>query len=101
MKIYGSQMCPDCREVKKNFDYYGIDYTFIDINESLENLREFLVIRDEHLFDYCRSTGDIGLPTLVFDDGEVTIHWEAYLESLGHQQLPREGDACHLDGSGC
>ena len=101
MKIYGSPMCPDCVEVKRNFDHYGIEYDFIDINESLSNLKEFLVIRDEHLLDYCRETGDIGLPTLVFDDGEVTIHWEAYLEGLGRQLLERETIACSIDGHGC
>lgn len=101
IKVYGSEMCPDCVELKRNFDHYNIEYQFIDINESLRNLKEFLKLRDEYLFYYCQETGDIGLPTSVLESGEVTIHWEAYLESLGHQLLPAQGQACSLDRRGC
>ena len=40
-KVYGSEMCPDCNNCKKNFDTYEVPYTFIDINASLGNLKQF------------------------------------------------------------
>lgn len=100
IKVYGSQMCPDCLALKRNFDYYNIEYQFIDVLENLKNLKEFLALRDEHLLDWCHENGDIGLPTSVLDNGEVTVHWEAYLESLGHEVLESNGAACTLGGSG-
>ena len=38
LKIYGSEMCSDCVECKKNFDIYNIEYEFLDINKSLRNV---------------------------------------------------------------
>ena len=46
LKIYGSEMCPDCVACKKNFDFYHIEYEFIDINKTLKNLKIFLKQRD-------------------------------------------------------
>ena len=45
LTVYGSAMCPDCRECKANFEANGIEFEFIDINESLKNLKEFLKLR--------------------------------------------------------
>ena len=42
LKVYGTPMCPDCRECKANFDHHGIAYENIDICESLRGLKEFL-----------------------------------------------------------
>ena len=44
--IYGSEMCPDCRECKRNFDAHGIAYEFLSVTEELKNLRAFLILRD-------------------------------------------------------
>lgn len=85
-KIYGSKLCPDCRACVANFDEYGIAYTFIDINESLRNLKEFLYLRDTlPVFDYWKSIGDIGLPAIVREDGSVFVSWETYLKELGKE----------------
>ncbi|MBQ9643395.1 MAG: glutaredoxin [Lachnospiraceae bacterium] len=52
LKVYGSAMCPDCRACKANFEADGIEFEFIDINENLHNLAEFLKLRDtEPVFD--------------------------------------------------
>ncbi|MBQ4289523.1 MAG: glutaredoxin [Clostridia bacterium] len=105
-KIYGSKMCPDCINVKYNFDKYGIEYEFIDINESLRNLKVFLDYRDKlPVFDHCKEIGDIGLPALVKEDGEVFLSWEKYLEEKGLEVVyPGEnsaGEACSIDRKGC
>ena len=103
LKIYGSPMCPDCRECKENFDANGVEYTLIDINESLRNLKEFLALRDSlSVFDHCKEIGDIGLPALVKEDGTVILDWERYLSDNGLPIVYKEsGPACSLDGKGC
>ena len=103
LKIYGSAMCPDCQECKENFDANGIEYTMIDINESLRNLKEFLSLRDSlPVFEHCKEIGDIGLPTLVKEDGTVFLDWEGYLTENGLPIVYKEGGpACSLDGKGC
>ena len=103
LKIYGSPMCPDCRECKENFDANGIEYIMIDINESLRNLKEFLALRDSlSVFDHCKEIGDIGLPALVKEDGTVILDWERYLSDNGLPIVYKEsGPACSLDGKGC
>lgn len=102
LKIFGSKMCPDCEIAKKNFDYYGIDYEYIDINESLKNLKDFLKIRDSSpLFDEVKEIGSIGIPTLI-DSDEITLDWEGYLKSKGLTPIKEEKKTfCSLDGKGC
>lgn len=97
-------MCPDCVECEKNFDRCGIPYRFVDINASLSNLKQFLILRDSSpVFDRCKKVSDIGLPALVKDDGEVFLSWEKYLEEQGHQAITEkaEANACSVDGKGC
>lgn len=78
MKIYGSMLCPDCVECKKALDKAGIAYTYLDIGESLGNLKAFLTIRDSNpLFDAFRGTRTIGIPCIVLEDGSVTLDWES------------------------
>jgi glutaredoxin-related protein len=105
-KIYGSKMCPDCVNVKFNFDRYGIEYEFIDINESLRDLKAFLALRDSlPVFDHSKEVGDIGIPALVGENGEVFLSWDTYLEDRGLEVVyPGEdmaGEACSIDGKGC
>ena len=103
LKLYGSPMCPDCRECKANFDAHHIDYTYIDINETLGSLKAFLALRDRlPVFDRCKEAGDIGLPALQREDGSVFLDWEGYLAWRGLPVVFREGGAaCSLDGKGC
>ena len=103
LKVYGSPMCPDCRECKVNFDANGIKYEMVDINESLRNLKDFLALRDSlSAFDEIKEQGGIGIPALVSEDGAVTLDWEGYLKE---QDIPivymETGAACSLDGKGC
>ena len=102
-KVYGSPMCPDCRECKANFDANKIPYEFIDINETLHNLADFLALRDTlPVFDRCKKLGDIGLPAIVREDGSVFLDWEGYLKEQGLPVVYKEnGQACSLDRKGC
>ena len=39
LKVYGSEMCPDCIECKYNLDRNNIEYDNIDITKSLKGLK--------------------------------------------------------------
>ena len=103
LKIYGSEMCPDCRECKVNFNTHAIEYVSIDINENLKNLKDFLKLRDSSpVFDAAKEAGGIGIPAIVREDGTVTLDWEGYLREKGLPVVYKEGaEVCSLDGKGC
>jgi len=44
IKVYGSHMCRESRQLQENLDANDIRYQFIDINENLRNLKRFLRI---------------------------------------------------------
>ena len=94
LKFYGSRLCPYCREGRAKFDAHGIAYEYLDINESLKNLAEFLEMRDSlPVFAALRAEGDIiALPAIVKEDGTVFADWEAYLQELGLDVVYREED---------
>lgn len=103
-RIFGSEMCPDCIACKANFDRHGVKYTFIDINENLRDMAEFLRYRDsDPVFDHCKEIGDIGLPALIREDGSIFLDWEGYLSERGLSVVWPEmtKPACSLDRRGC
>ena len=104
LKIYGSHMCPDCLACRRNFDHYGIKYEYFDIGDSLSYLHQLIVYRDTlPIYDECKKVHDIGLPTLVKEDGTVFLSWEKYLREQGFDVLPEApvASACSLDRKGC
>ena len=102
IKVYGSEMCPDCVACKANFDRYGIEYQFIDINKNLKDLRQFLIYRDTlPVFEHLKSIHDIGLPACV-DGDDVFTDWESFLKEKGFEPFyPQEKKSCSLDHRGC
>lgn len=90
LKIFGSKMCLDCDMAKKNFDHYDINYEYLDINENLKNLKEFLKIRDSSpLFDEVKQNRSIEIPMLI-DNNQITLDWEDYLKSKGFAPIKEE-----------
>lgn len=80
MIIYGSMLCKDCVACRESFDKAGVVYEFRDINCELQNLKDFLKLRDGNpLFDPIRACGGIGIPCLLEENGELTLDWEKYL----------------------
>ncbi len=80
MKIYGSMLCKDCVACCAALDAAGVGYTFLSITDELQNLKDFLRLRDGNpLFDGARAAGGIGIPYLVLEDGTATFDWEALL----------------------
>ena len=79
IKIYGSMLCPDCVQCRKDLDEAGVAYEYLDFSEDLKNLKEFLKIRDGNpLFDDLRVEGKIGIPCIVREDDSITLDWEEY-----------------------
>ncbi len=103
LKVYGSKMCPDCIECKANLDYYHIEYEYLDINESLKTLKEFLIYRDTYpVFDHLKEIHDIGLPTLIGEDNIPFTDWETYLKDKGFEPIKmNNGSSCSITGKGC
>ena len=104
LKVYGSEMCPDCIECKYNLDRNNIEYENIDITKSLKSLKEFLKLRDkESIYDEAKDNSYIGIPTLITDDGKITLDWESFFTDKGIEvaHLGDEGSACGVDGKGC
>ena len=80
LKIYGSMMCPDCVQIKKDLDNAGVEYECKDFADSLLNLKEFLAIRDTNaIFAEVKEGGKIGIPCIVREDGSVTLDWEEFM----------------------
>lgn len=74
MKVYGTEICGDCRNYMAIQKARGFDAEFVNITESTANLKEFLTIRDtEAVFDEVRANNGIGIPLFVNDDGRMTF----------------------------
>lgn len=77
MRIYGSMRCPDCVECCKDLDAAGTQYDFLDFDNDLKSLKEFLLLRDtEPVFDEVKREGKIGIPCIVNPDGTVRLTWK-------------------------
>ena len=80
MTIYGSMMCPDCVECRKDLDEAGVEYTYLDFAEDLRNLKAFLALRDtDPAFAQVREEGRIGIPCILVEDGTVSLDWSMYV----------------------
>ena len=104
LKVYGSPLCPDCRECKANFDAHGIAYESVNITGSMAELKEFLQLRDTcPVFEPCKERGSVGVPAIVKEDGSIELDWEAILKEKGLPVVFKEtnGEMCSLDGKNC
>lgn len=80
MTIYGSMLCKDCVQCRKDLDQAGIAYEFLDITEDLQHLKGLLKLREGNpLFAHARMEGQIGIPCIVKSDGNLTLDWEEFL----------------------
>lgn len=104
MKVYGSDICIDCRNYKALQAKRGFEAEYIDITENTGNLRDFLQIRDtQPIFDEVRSRGGIGIPLFVREDGTMTLELDEALAWLGQApaqqwELPEKRDFCESCG---
>lgn len=77
MKIYGTDLCPDCVEAKRKLDEKNIPYDYVDITASIGNLKAFMKMRDEEpAFDEAKKAGAVGVPAFVLGDGDICLELE-------------------------
>ena len=103
LKVFGSPLCPDCRELRANFDAHGVEYDYVDITAAMPSLKAFLRLRDSlPEFAPVKEAGAVGIPAIFNEDGFVTLDWEGYLAEQGLPVVYKEPrPACRLDGEGC
>lgn len=103
MKVYGSDICIDCRNYKALASGRNLEAEYIDITENTPNLREFLHIRDtQPVFNEVRTRGGIGIPLFVFDDGRMTLDLDEALAWLGQEPArPEELPESFCGANGC
>ena len=91
MKVYGSDICIDCRNYKAIQKNRGFAAEYIDITENTQNLREFLHFRDnEPIFEQVRYCGGIGIPLFVREDGLKTFDINEAFSWLGQPPVEEE-----------
>ena len=79
MKIYGTDLCPDCLAAKKILDEKNIPYDYVDVTKNIADLKAFLWLRDTSpAFDEVKKAGNIGVPAFISEDGAITFEVEAY-----------------------
>lgn len=97
LKVYGSEICIDCRMFKELRAERGFEVEYVDITENTANLRAFLQLRDhEKAFDEVKEHGGIGIPAFVREDGEVTVDLNTALGWIGQEPVACFGESCTL-----
>lgn len=82
--IYGTMECPDTVQAKELFDKEGIRHAYIDVLQSMVNLKRFLNIRDANpdVFADTVANRGIGVPAIVVDNEVYTDVSKIDLNSL-------------------
>ncbi|MDR1531251.1 MAG: hypothetical protein LBS62_03555 [Clostridiales bacterium] len=71
IELFSHKDCPNCPAAKEALTQKGIPFTYIDISESMANLKLFFKYRDfRPEFDEVKRNGRIGVPCVVVNDGE-------------------------------
>ena len=91
MKVYGTEICFNCRNYKAIQKARGFEAEFVDITANTANLKEFLAIRDsEPMYDAVRARGGIGIPLFVNDDGTKTFDFNEAFAWIGQPPVKDE-----------
>lgn len=73
--VFGSSHWPTCEPLKEYLSKNKIKYHYIDITESMGNLKIFLKFRDTQLFfQEAKKKGSVGIPTIMINRAEEFIN---------------------------
>ena len=90
-KVYGSNICIDCRNYKAIQESRGFEAEFFEITESTDILKEFLEIRDtDPIFEPVRERHGIGIPLFVREDGTKTFDIDEAFSWIGQPPVEPE-----------
>ena len=104
MKVYGAQICADCRNYKAIQKTRGFAAEYIDITEDTGKLKEFLQLRDhEPVLAPVRERGGIGIPLFVHEDGRNTRNMEEARAWSGQppvqpEEIVEKHSSCGING---
>lgn len=74
IKVYGTRLCKDCVALEQLYHSHNIPYEFHDFADDLQNLKDFLRLRDTSpLFTEARREGYIGIPCILLEDNTLTL----------------------------
>ena len=91
MKVYGTDICIDCRNYKAIQMNRGFEAEYIDIIENTANMKEFLKIRDlDPVFDSVKENHGIGVPLFVREDGLKTFDIDEAFSWIGQEPVKDE-----------
>jgi glutaredoxin-related protein len=69
--------------VKEFLSQNNIEFLYIDITDSMLNLKKFLKYRDNRLeFEEIRKSGRVGIPCVMINKGEKFIFQQSELNEL-------------------
>lgn len=69
--MFGSAHWPSCQPMKELLSDNNIDFRYVDITESMFNLKRFLKYRDNNeVFDNIRKKNRIGIPAIMINNGK-------------------------------
>lgn len=98
MKVYGADICIDCRNYKAIQKSRGFEAEYVDIIESTTNLKEFLKIRDtEDIFKPVKEKGGLGIPLFVNDNGDMTFDIDEAFAWIGQGKVEESEIVEHRD----
>ena len=83
LTVYGSMLCPDCVDAERILKERRIAHEFINITDSMANLKAFLAYRDrETIFAEIRAAGRVGIPFFVLESGTPTFDLETAIGAV-------------------
>lgn len=72
--FYGSRHWSGCGIMKEFLSKNEIEFEYVDITDSMSNLKAFLKYRDNRPeFKEVKEEGRVGIPCIVINDGEKLI----------------------------
>lgn len=87
MKVYGADICGDCRRFHALEQARGLTVDHVDITANTTNLKAFLALRDASpIFAPVRAEGSIGIPLFV-DGARMTLDPDEALAWLGQSPM--------------
>lgn len=104
MKVYGTEICIDCRNYKAIQKARGFEAEYVDITADTTNLKEFLKLRDtEEIFAPVREHSGIGIPLFINDDGKMTFDIDEAFAWIGEppvkdEEIVEHRNACGING---
>lgn len=104
MKVYGAEICINCRNYKAIQKSRDFQAEYIDITENTSNLKEFLQMRDnDPIFAPVREHGGIGISLFVNNDGAKTFDInEAFSwikqDPVRDEEIVEHRNSCGING---